>query len=202
MSEDGCLKRGSEKTAEAVTVYLMEELGDARLRCDELVRYVEAANKLIEKSAHRDQFFEVAGNLIQGIPATLFKLQKALQAVAFAASRIDYEELKRDLRPEKVEQLESILQDARIRQIRRRSEPFDTNPPSGVPMKLASKSGHDWKSHFAQNPGLMQLGNAEEVRKKFKAENPKLSDEDLDKIVGHWAENKDNFKAATLAWKV
>src|SRR5262245_29025412 len=75
-------------------VYLQEELGDARMRCDQLLRYVERAVKLVEKSSHKDHFFEVAGDLIRGIPETVFKLHKALEAVALAANRIDYEEIK------------------------------------------------------------------------------------------------------------
>jgi len=111
------------KTASPV-VYLMEELGDARLRCDQLVRYLSQAAQLVEKSPQRDQIFEVAGHLVYGIPQAAFKLQKALQAVALAASRIDYEELKRQLRPEKVKELEQVLEDVRIRQIDRRSGPL------------------------------------------------------------------------------
>ncbi len=146
MTNDSCLRRSGSKTASVqdhvnkiaadlvaidaraktagLTVYLMEELGDARLRCEELVRYVAEATKLIEKSNHRDHFFEVAGHLIQGVPEALFKLQKALQAVSLAASRMDYEELKQELRPEKVDELEQVLKDIRIRHVQRRSDPI------------------------------------------------------------------------------
>lgn len=119
---DGCLVRPRQKKAGAV-VYLVEELGDARMRCDQLMRYIAEAMRLVDASQHREHFFEVAGHLIQAVPTTAFKLQKALQAVALAANRIDYEELKTDLRPEKVEQLESVLEDVRIRQVQHRSEP-------------------------------------------------------------------------------
>lgn len=121
MSMDSCLQRPKSASA---TVYLMEELGDARMRCDQLVKYTAEAVKLIEGSSHRDHFFEVAGHLIQALPQTVFLLQKALQATALAATRIDYEEIKQELRPEKVEQLERALQDARIRQVQRRSQPW------------------------------------------------------------------------------
>src|SRR5688572_1738868 len=114
-----------------VTVYLQEELGDARLRCDQLLRYIERAAKLVEKSSHKDHFFEVAGDLIRGIPESAFKLHKALEAVALAANRIDYEEIKQDLRPEKVEELERVLTDVRVRQVQRRSLPM-VNPANVV----------------------------------------------------------------------
>lgn len=112
----------------------MEELGDARLRCDQLMRYLNEATQLIDKSSHRDHFFEVAGHLIQSLPETAFKLQKALQAVALAADRIDYEEIKQELRPEKVEELERVLKDVRIRQVPRRSE-----NPMKTPKQAAEK---------------------------------------------------------------
>ena len=108
-----------------VMTYLVEELSDARLRCVQLKAYVDEAAKLVGKSTHRDHIFEVAGHLVEGIPNTLFKLEKALQATAMAASRVDYEELKQELKPEKAEELEQALQDVRIRYVQRRS---------GVPM--------------------------------------------------------------------
>src|SRR4051812_48354983 len=111
--------------------YVMEELGDARMRCDQLLRYVERAVSLVEKSSHKDHFFEVAGDVIRGIPETAFKLHKALEAVALAANRIDYEEIKQDLRPEKVDELERVLKDVRVRQVQRRSLPM-LNPGNVV----------------------------------------------------------------------
>ncbi len=42
---------------------------------------------------------EVAGHLIRQIPETHIALEKALQAVALAANRIDYDELKQELQP-------------------------------------------------------------------------------------------------------
>lgn len=137
-------EKSSSKTASA-TVYLMEELGDARMRCDQLVRYVAQATKLVENSSHRDHFFEVAGHLIQGIPHTLFLLQKALQATALAATRLDYEEIKADLRPEKVDELERALQDVRVRQVQRRSDPWTPGQAAQAIRGMITKvreSGH------------------------------------------------------------
>ncbi len=117
------MSNSSGKEAGAV-LYLVEELGDARLRCDQLVRYIDRAVQLVDKSPEKDHIFEVAGDLLRAIPETAFKLNKALQAVALAAGRIDYEELKQELRPEKVEELERVLKDVRIRHVQRRSEPM------------------------------------------------------------------------------
>jgi len=50
-----------------------------------------------------------------------------------AASRLDYEELKTQLRPEKVEELEDVLRDVRIRQIDRVSPFIQPRPEQGQP---------------------------------------------------------------------
>ena len=136
------------------TVYLMEELGDARMRCDQLVRYIAEAVKLIENSGQKDQFFEVGGHLIHAIPDTLFRLQKALQAVALAAGRIDYEELKQELKPEKVQQLENVLQDVRIRQVQRRSQPWT---PEQVAQKLQALAAQATKEGSVSAAGLIDV---------------------------------------------
>lgn len=114
-----------------ITVYLMEELTDARLRCDQLKKFVDRAARHISESTHRDHFYEVAGDLIYGIPDALFRLDKALDAAALAASRLDYEELKQELKPEKAEELEQVLKDVRIRHIDRRSPTVIKPLPEG-----------------------------------------------------------------------
>lgn len=128
----GAMSESKEQPKTAgVIVYLQEEIGNARMRCDQLLRYVDKATKLIERSSHKDHLFEVAGDVIQGLPVTSLKLHNALQSVALAANRIDYEEIKQDLRPEKVEELERVLKDVRVRQVQRRSQPM-LNPGSVV----------------------------------------------------------------------
>ena len=109
------------KEASGIMVYLIDELGDARLRCAQLKKYIKEATDLIEKSEHRDHFFEVAGHLIQGVPDTMMRLDNALDAAAMAASRLDYDEIKNNLKPEKAEELENVLQDVRMRYLNRRS---------------------------------------------------------------------------------
>jgi len=118
-------------------VYLQEELTDARLRCDQLKNFVDKAVRLISQSNHRDHFYEVAGDVIYGLPDALFRLDKALNATALAASRLDYEELKQSLKPEKVEELENVLKDVRIRHIDRRSPNIQPKNPFAPPGKQA-----------------------------------------------------------------
>jgi len=119
---DGCVRASQqEKQASGIVVYLMEELGDARLRTAQLKKYIQEALDLVEKSPERDRIFEIAGHLLHGIPDTAFKLDKALDAAAMAAARLDYEEIKQNLKPEKADELEDVLNDVRLNILKRRS---------------------------------------------------------------------------------
>lgn len=129
---DGCIKStgrsvtasGTPISKEAgISLYLMEELGDARLHCAQLSHYLDLARQIVEKSKAKDHIYEVAGHLLQAIPEHLFKLEKSLQAVALAADRMDYEEIKQELKPDKVQELERVLKEVRIRTVPHRSEP-------------------------------------------------------------------------------
>lgn len=120
-SNPGCLPTGHSKEASGIIVYLMEELGDARLRTAQLKRYVQECLDLVDESQSKDQVMEIAGHLVQGIPDVVFKLDKALDAAALAAARLDYEEIKQNLKPEKAEELENVLRDVRLRYLQRRS---------------------------------------------------------------------------------
>lgn len=188
MKNAGCVTRTAGQKKEAgVTVYLMEELGDARMRCDQLVRYITEAFKLIESSGQREQLFEVGGHLIHAIPDALFRLQKALQAVALAADRLDYEELKNELRPEKVQELERVLQEVRIRNVQHRSQPLGGSGSQDM------KSAADWK-----------LSADDEKKSRFEEGKPadpteNMSEEDAKRWKEEHEKNKDNFKSAALS---
>jgi hypothetical protein len=137
--EDRCVRKtaSTNKVAGGITVYLLEELGDARLRCAQLKKYVKEAIDLIEKSPQRDHFFEVAAHLIHGVPDVLFKMEKALDASAMAAARLDYEEIKDNLKPEKADELEDALQDVRLRYLQRRSETDSPKEKQMTPKQAA-----------------------------------------------------------------
>jgi hypothetical protein len=130
--EDFCLQKPHKKTASGISVFLLEELGDARLRCAQLRKYVDEAVNLINKSKYRDHFFEAAAHLIHGVPDTLLRMDKALSAAALAASKLDYEEIKDTLRPEKVEELEQAFKDVRIRRVKKQSEEQVMNIPEAA----------------------------------------------------------------------
>lgn len=106
------------KTANAI-IYIQEELSDARLRCDELKRLMARAFEIINSSQKKDHIYAVAGDIIKAIPEALLALERALEATAMAVNKIDYENIRQILRPEKVDELEVILDDVRMRIPRR-----------------------------------------------------------------------------------
>jgi hypothetical protein len=134
--------RTSTKEASGISVFLLEELGDARLRCAQLKKYIDEVVGLIDVSEHRDHFFEVAGHLIYGIPDTLMKMDKALNAAAMAAAKWDYEEIKDDLRPEKADQLEAALDEVRVRRVQR----YENKEASSRVALMSDRSDSAFKS--------------------------------------------------------
>ena len=108
----------SSKTASA-TLYIQEELSDARLRTDELKHYIVRALDLVHKSNQRDHLYEVAGDIIHAVPECLLKIERALGAASMALNKVDYEEQRQILRPEKVDELERVLEEVRLRMPRR-----------------------------------------------------------------------------------
>jgi len=109
----------SQSKVAAEMLYVQEELSDARLRCDELKNYLAHVMELVDRSAYKDHFYAVAGDVIDAMPKTLIALEKALQATALAVNKMDYEELKMSLRPEKVDELERVLENVRLKMPRR-----------------------------------------------------------------------------------
>lgn len=105
-------------------IYVQEELSDARLRCDEIKNHVSEVFNLIEKSGKRDEIYALAGHIIHSLPESLLKLERALEASAMAVNKIDYEDIRQTLRPEKVDELERVLDDVRIKIPRRTGKPI------------------------------------------------------------------------------
>lgn len=185
-----------KKEAGAI-VHLVEELSDARLRCDQLTAYVAEAVRLIEKSPHKDHIFEAAGHLIHAAPQTLIKVQKAIEAAAFAANRIDYEDLKTGLRPEKVQQLDQGLENIRIRQIYRRSEPTMPITPQYVAEKLRQFAAQTREGALPEAEILQFVSELEGGKKQ--ASEPAPFAEYLDKFAESAEKgNKDYQKLATV----
>lgn len=100
-------------------MYVQEELSDARLRCEELKQLTVRVMDMINASQKSDHFYAVAGDIIYAVPEVLTKLEKALDAAAMAVNKIDYEEIRQVLRPEKVDELERILEEVRVKLPRR-----------------------------------------------------------------------------------
>jgi hypothetical protein len=194
MSDDGCKRVEDDaarrlKLASGIIVYLMEELGDARLRCAQLKKHVHDATELIEKSDHRDHFFEVAGNLIYGIPDTLLKLDKALDATALAAARLDYEEIKNGLRPEKADELETALEETRLRYLNRRSGKDSTMDKTA---KLMARQEAILKKYLDTAGGRAAM-DFESLPEPVQAALRRVKDQEtLDSDVNRWLMDNNN----------
>lgn len=100
-------------------LYVQEELSDARLRCDELKRIISKSLDLVNSSEKKDHLHAVAGDLIYSAPIAVMKLEKALDAAALACNRLDSDEIRQVLLPGKVEELDRVLDEIRIRLPRR-----------------------------------------------------------------------------------
>lgn len=125
------LRMAHSKQASAM-VYIQEELSDARLRCDELKHLVVQAMDLINGSSKKDHFYAVAGDVIHAAPQALLKLERALGALSMAVNKMDYEEQRQLLRPEKVDELERVLDEVRVRVPRRTGQLSFTESDSAM----------------------------------------------------------------------
>lgn len=115
------------------TVFIQEELSDARLLCDELKGYTARALELVNSSDRRDHFYAVAGDIISAVPQIIMRLERSLGAASMAVNKIDYEEQRQLIRPDKVDELERVLDDVRLRIPRRtgRVSPFSAEAEAG-----------------------------------------------------------------------
>jgi len=109
----------SSRTAGGPLVYVQQELSSARRQCEALKYAVNKVLGLVNSSGKKDHFYAVAGDMIQSIPSFLMELEGNLDAAALAMNKLDYEELRQVIRPEKVDELERVLEDVRIRIPRR-----------------------------------------------------------------------------------
>lgn len=97
-----------------VIAYVQEELAKARTSTERLKRSIAHAMKLVASSERRDHLFAVAGDIIYDVPRAIQELETSLDTCAMAVNKIDYEELRQVIRPDKVDELEAVLEDVRI----------------------------------------------------------------------------------------
>ena len=110
----------TSRTASAAAIaYVQEELARARTASERIKRSVVQAMRLIQSSGQRDHFYAVAGDLIYDVPKAMQDLESALDTAAMAVNKIDYEELRQVIRPDKVDELEAVLEEVRLRVPRR-----------------------------------------------------------------------------------
>lgn len=102
------------RTASGVIAYVQEELAKARTSTERLKRGIAHGLDLVRSSQRRDHLFAVAGDIIYDIPRAIQELETSLETCAMAVNKIDYEELRQSIRPDKVDELEAVLEDVRM----------------------------------------------------------------------------------------
>lgn len=84
---------------------LLESVTKAKSVCGELQVLSERAQELVELSSEKDHLYEVAGDIIQGVPTTLTDLNSALDKALFVSASILQEDLKNKLPFDDVESM-------------------------------------------------------------------------------------------------
>jgi len=107
------------RTASAALAYVQEELARARTSTERLKRNVAQAMNLVRGSQFRDQLFAIAGDVMYDVPKAIQDLENSLETAAMAINKLDYEDLRQVIRPDKVDELEAILEDVRLNVPRR-----------------------------------------------------------------------------------
>jgi len=77
-----------EASSEATWALLASGVGEARAEALRLRHMVNRGRKLIETSDHRDHFYQMAGDLIVGVPERLDKIEALLDRTSYALVKI------------------------------------------------------------------------------------------------------------------
>ena len=81
-------------TSEAGWALITEGVTAARVDAHRLRKLISQAGALVERSKHKDHFYQVAGDLIMGIPGALERLERALDRTSYALAKIGTDHLK------------------------------------------------------------------------------------------------------------
>lgn len=81
-------------TSDAGWALITQGVTAARVDAHRLRKLLSQAQNLIEKSPHKDHFYQVAGDLIMGVPGALDRLERALDRTSYALAKIGEDHLK------------------------------------------------------------------------------------------------------------
>lgn len=81
-------------TSEAGWALITEGVTAARVDAHRLKKLISMAQKLVERSKRKDHLYQVAGDLIMGIPSALERLERALDRTSYALAKIGEDHLK------------------------------------------------------------------------------------------------------------
>lgn len=107
-----------ERTAGA-TIYIQDELSEARVCVDELKHYIVQALDLVNKSNKKEHFYATAGEIIHAVPTLILKIEQSLALAMMATNKVAEEEDRQVLKPESIDRLEKVLEEVRVRYPRR-----------------------------------------------------------------------------------
>ena len=107
------------KTSASAITFIQEEISRSRNITDKIKNDAVKAVGLVHASEKRDHIYAVAGDLIYNLTRCLHELETSLNTASMAVNKVDYEEVRGGMKPEVVDDLESILEQVRLRIPRR-----------------------------------------------------------------------------------
>jgi len=104
----------SDKTSNSQTEWalLARSVGSCRLELHRLRKLADAALHLVEESAHREHFYQVAGDIIVAIPDVLGKAEQQMDETCYALASIGKEDLKETMALPPRMRVDKALEDA------------------------------------------------------------------------------------------
>lgn len=94
MGERAVMSQKQANTSDAGWSLITEGVTSARLDAHRLRKLLTQVENLIQHSNQREHLYQVAGDLIQAIPARLSHLERALDRTTYALAKIGEDHLK------------------------------------------------------------------------------------------------------------
>lgn len=94
--------------------FLQKELSEARLSLAKLKYIVQQSIDLVNASSKRDHLYAVAGDLIFQAPEEILNLEKTLSSASMAVNKMDQNELRQIVHPDRISELDKVLEDIRL----------------------------------------------------------------------------------------
>jgi len=83
-----------EASSQAGWALVMEAIADARVGVHRLRHLCDRATRLVEDSDHKEHLYEVAGDIITGVPGRVDRLESSLDKASYAMTRLGEDYLR------------------------------------------------------------------------------------------------------------